>query len=82
MKKLQQNDILRVEINEADEIDVWGHWWGNRRQLMEIGARPLLYFPRGPEYVVLPKMPARDDNALVPWIRESNRYAKGIAHAG
>ena len=48
-------------------------------QLMEAGARPLRYFPKGPvkkEYVVLPEKLARDDNALAPWIEESIRYAR------
>lgn len=48
-----------------------------RQQLMEAGARPLRYFPKGPiktEYVVLPEKVARDDNALAPWIEESIRY--------
>jgi len=50
-----------------------------RQQLMEAGARPLRYFPKGPvkkEYVVLPETIARDDNALAPWIEESIRYTR------
>jgi TfoX/Sxy family transcriptional regulator of competence genes len=50
-----------------------------RQQLIEAGAKPLRYFPKGPikkEYVVLPEKLARDDNALAPWIEESIRYTR------
>ena len=53
-----------------------------RQQLMEAGARPLRYFPKGPvkkDYVVLPETIARDDQALAPWIEESIRYARAGA---
>ncbi len=56
-----------------------------RQQLMEVGAKPLRYFPKGPikkEYVVLPKKLARDDDTLAPWIEESIRYTKARAGAG
>ena len=49
-----------------------------RRQLLEAGARPLRYFPKGPvkkDYVILPETNARDDNALTPWIEESIRFS-------
>ncbi len=56
-----------------------------RQQLMEAGARPLRYFPKGPvkkEYVILPEKLARDDNALAPWIEESIRYTRARAGTG
>jgi len=50
-----------------------------RAQLMEAGARPLRYVPKGPlkkQYVLLPEKLVRDDDVLAPWIEESIRYAR------
>lgn len=50
-----------------------------RVQLMEAGARPLRYFPKGPvkkAYVLLPEKLARDDDVIAPWIEESIRFAR------
>ena len=54
-----------------------------RQQLMEAGAGPLRYFPKGPikkDYVVLPEAIARDDDALAPWIEQSIRCLSDAVH--
>lgn len=57
----------------------------NRRAaLLNLGARPLRYFPKAPvkkEYVVLPKSLAQDDNALILLFAESVRYCLGSRRA-
>ena len=55
-----------------------------RQHLVEAGAKPLRYFPKGPvkkAYVILPEKLARDDDALTPWIEESIRYALSTGKA-
>ena len=48
-----------------------------RATLLELGARPLRYFPKAPikkDYVVLPEIVATDDGALGPLFAESVSY--------
>jgi TfoX/Sxy family transcriptional regulator of competence genes len=56
----------------------------SRAALIEHGAKPLRYFPKGPikkDYVVVPTKLATDEVALAPWIEQSIRYALAIKKA-
>jgi TfoX/Sxy family transcriptional regulator of competence genes len=53
----------------------------SRAALIERGAKPLRYFPRGPikkDYVVIPRRLAEDEDALAPWIKASIRFSLGV----
>jgi len=53
----------------------------SRAALIERGAGPLRYFPRGPikkDYVVIPRRLAEDPVALAPWINASIRFSLGV----
>jgi TfoX/Sxy family transcriptional regulator of competence genes len=50
----------------------------SRAALIERGARPLRYFPKGPikkDYIVVPQKLAKDEVALTLWIKESIRFS-------
>jgi TfoX/Sxy family transcriptional regulator of competence genes len=56
----------------------------SRAAMIEQGAKPLRYFPRGPikkDYVVVPRKLANDEVALAPWIKQSIRYVLAIKNA-
>jgi len=50
-----------------------------RTELRKLGAKPLRYFPKGPnkkDYVVVSARLAKDSKALSPWIAQSIAFAQ------